>query len=128
MNFLKKYLQILTVAGSTVLLFLFLYWGVLSGNEKAQAQTVIQDAGQLVKAVDYFYNDQNRFPTAEEFLDRVAFGMYVNNFPPQQFTSATCPQTYVYKRISVTSYQLNFCLPANSNGYVKGWNRVEKSK
>jgi hypothetical protein len=127
-NFPKKYWQPLTVLVAAVILLWSLYLGISHGRSQAQAESVLQNAAQLKKALNYFYNDQNRFPTAEEFADKNVIEKYAQNFPPPEFTTAACAQSFVYKRPTPGSFVLNFCLPASTGGFNSGWNQVTESK
>ncbi len=124
----KQFYQYATVLLAAVLLLCASWWGYSSGRSAAEAKTVVADAGQIARALDLFYSDQDRFPTVAEFDDQNVMSHYIDRFPPQSFASKTCTSTYRYQRVSSRSYQLLFCLPAKSGNYQKGWNKIGKSK
>lgn len=110
----------------SIIILLLVFWvGVSSGIAKSQAQVTFEQAKQIKQAMDYFYNDNNRYPTDVEFADQNIMSSYFRNFPAQQFNSSVCPQSFVYKQLSADSYQLNFCLETAVSGFGKGWNGVE---
>ena len=122
--FLNKYKNILTVLLAAVILFLAIIKGLGAGQQAAEAQVEIQTAKNLASGFQYFYGDQNRFPSAVEFADSSVMAAYFNNFPPANFISANCNENFVYKNISDKNFQLDFCLPTAVGGYQAGWNVI----
>lgn len=117
---LKTILSSLVVA---VVLLLVLIGGANAGKTSARAETVAKIAKNLVAGLDDFYRDQDRFPSAAEFSDNNIMLNYFSVFPPQDFLSAKCPGgNFIYKRLDLRHYQLNFCLPKPALGYKAGWN------
>lgn len=124
----KTILQYLTVIILAVVLFFMFSSGISSGKSLAQSENIVRNTNELEKALDNFYKDQNRFPTAEEFADKNIMGQYLSIFPIQEFSSAVCSQTYLYKRLSAGSYQLNICVPKAALGFRAGWNQKTETK
>jgi len=114
----------------SLLLAVILLWGIFkginNGRNFSQADLVIKNAMELKKSVQFFYNDQNRYPTANEFADKNVMGSYMNNFPPQDFISSVCEKSFEYKRPDPQNFQLYFCLPIGTGSYQKGWNQLVK--
>jgi hypothetical protein len=110
---------ILVIAG-------LLVWTWSNGNQAAKSKAIIKDTKAMVQGFDYFHQDQNRYPTTGEFTDNNLMRMYISNFPPQAFTTSTCPETYDYYSAAPDSYVLRFCLPKGVSGYRAGWNLVKK--
>lgn len=123
----KLYLYFGGLVVAAVLLFA-LVSGASAGKSNAQDKTVLNGAQSVQKALGYFYNDQNRYPTAEEFQDKNIMLTYLTTFPLPNFVSASCPQSFIYKRITAQSYQLDFCLVRGLSGYIKGWNVLSGSQ
>ena len=112
-----------------VVLFFSIILGSSKGKALSQAETVVSNFKQLEKALEYFYNDQDRFPTAGEFTDPEIFGRYLEgSLSNLNITTKTCAQSFIYNRISFVSYKLQFCLPAEAAGYKSGWNQKIESK
>lgn len=111
-----------------------LLWCVLagwsSGKKTAQSEAVLANAAALKQSLDYFYLDQDRFPSALEFTDqdRKIMLSYLSYFPIAEFPAKNCPQSYVYKNTGTKSFQLKYCLPKAINGYQSGWNQVTGSR
>ena len=124
LDFANKYKNILTVLLAAVILFLAVAKGLGAGQQAAEAQAEIQTAKNLASGFEYFYGDQNRFPSAVEFADSSVMTTYFNNFPPPNFTSANCDENFVYKNIGDNNFQLDFCLPTALSGYQAGWNTI----
>ena len=101
--------------------------GWSKGEKTAQAEQIIANADIVVKGLDFFYNDQDRYPTAGEFAsDNMA--RYFSVFPMHNFASSQCPETFSYKRNSSTEYILGFCLPMAASGFQQGWNSFVQNR
>ncbi|HYV33435.1 MAG TPA: hypothetical protein VE973_01120 [Candidatus Limnocylindria bacterium] len=107
-----------------VILFLAIFLGISSGKTSAQSQTVVKAAQNLAQGLKYFYQDQSRYPTLLEFSDKNIMLSYFSSFPPQDFVSGNCPQSFIYKIIGVSITQLDYCLPKGSGQYAAGWNKI----
>lgn len=126
--FSQKTRQVLTVIAVAVILLLAAVWGAVLGKALAQSDTVVQTAKNLATGIEFFYNDQNRFPSAAEFQNNNLMLNYFSQFPPSNFVSSNCPESFSYKRLELNSYQLNFCLPRAFGGYRAGWNQLNIQK
>ena len=121
--------KVATVIGMAVILFIGLFWGWNTGKIRAQTQTVLANEQALEKALENFYNDQNRYPTAGEFSDPNILGVYVQgSYPVADIQTKVCSQSFLYRRISFTTYQLNYCLPNASGNFPAGWNKKTVTK
>lgn len=120
----KIFLSSLAVA---VILLLAIFWGLAKGKEDAESQAVLAAQANLVKGLQFFYQDQNRYPSALEFVDAPTMLNYFNSFPPPDFASKNCSQSFSYQRNALDSYSLSFCLPVSSGGFAAGWNAVSGS-
>jgi 4-amino-4-deoxy-L-arabinose transferase-like glycosyltransferase len=123
-NKLKIFLSSLAAA---VVLLLVVFWGANTGKQIAQAQFIAATSQNAAGALQYFYQDQNRYPTAEEFENQNLMLNYLSNFPLPNYVSAKCSQSFVYKRIDTNSFQLSFCLPVAEGNYQAGWNNLSGS-
>jgi type II secretory pathway pseudopilin PulG len=127
-NLLNKIWPLVTALIMVVFLLLSIVLTWNSGKNSAQSRLVLTNASGLQKALDYFYSDQDRFPTAQEFADRNIMINYANLFPPVNFVSKSCSQSFVYKRASKNNYSLSFCLPKKEGNLKQGWNQVTINK
>lgn len=126
--FSNKYFQVLTVTVLAVILFVTVLSGWNAGKSQAEADIIAYNAQQFQKAMNYFYNDQDRYPTADEFADTNVLGQYVHPLPLPSFASSVCAQTFNYKHPESSQYQLQFCLPRGSGNFGKGWNQISDQK
>jgi hypothetical protein len=101
-----------------------LFWGVSRGKSNAISEGVYKQVEQLVTGLDYFYQDQNRFPTVEELTAESIALTYFSSIPNDTALSKNCERSFFYTRLSFTGYQLNFCLASDSGEYKKGWNTL----
>jgi type II secretory pathway pseudopilin PulG len=95
-----------------------------AGVKAAQSSFVVANAEVLAAALKNFYNDQDRYPTTGEFLNKEMFGVYLNQFPPHGFSSQLCSQSYTYEQAGTRGYRFYICLPAASGVFRMGSNDV----
>lgn len=120
----KQIWLFLTVIGVAVILLWSILAGASKGKAVAQSQVVASNALALASGLKYFFLDQDRYPTALEFGDKNLMLNYFYLFPPADFTSKNCSQSFIYKRPSADNYSLSFCLSEQTNGYAAGWNTI----
>ena len=101
------------------------WWGINNGIASARSKRIVKDAIAIKAGFKEFYNDQNRYPTTGEFDNTNLIRPYVTNFPPQEFPTATCSQSFDYFNANPQVYELRFCLPKAVNGYMAGWNTLK---
>jgi hypothetical protein len=109
---------------AAVVLLLVISWGNSTGQKISQAKIVIQTSKSAAQALQFFYQDQNRYPTATEFDNQNLMLTYMSNFPLPNYPSFSCSQSFIYKRPNVNSFQLSFCLPIAEEGYKAGWDTI----
>lgn len=105
-----------------VVLFLVIFFGISAGQKQAQASAIYNTAQNVLLALKYFNQDQNRYPTATEFQDQNIMLSYLNVFPLPEYTNKTCSSNFQYKKNGTTDFQLAVCVPTNVNGLSAGWN------
>lgn len=98
--------------------------GLNAGKRRVQANLVEHNAQSLQQGLKYFYQDEDRYPSANEFQDKNLMLNYFNLYPPLDITSKNCEQSFLYKRLSSQNYQLLFCLPEGAAGFRSGWNEI----
>ena len=92
-----------------------------------QSQVAVVNVLALEQGLQFFKNDYDRFPKVSEFADNSTLAIYFSAFPPKEFNSKDCPLSYVYKRPSLTSFELSFCLAAKTGKFKEGWNKIVNS-
>lgn len=123
-HFSNKIKILLSSLIAAVVLLLAIFGGLGQGKKISQAQIIIQTAKNVIVALQYFYQDQNRYPSATEFENQNLMLVYFSNFPLPDYPSSNCSHSFDYKRPDAAEFQLSFCLPTAQPGYVAGWNTV----
>jgi hypothetical protein len=123
-HFSNKIKILLSSLIAAVILLLAIVWGINTGKKIAQAKIIIQTSKSAALALQYFYQDQNRYPTATEFENQSLMLTYFSNFPLPNYPSSACSESFVYKRAEPAAYSLSFCLPTVEGGYQAGWNSI----
>jgi len=96
-------------------------FGARAGYRRAQSTVVFKNTGELVKALDFFKQDNNRFPTATEFGDQNAFGRYLTTgFPLKQLAAGDCNKSYDYLLVNPATYSLTVCLSSSVSSSPAG--------
>ncbi|MEK7618344.1 MAG: hypothetical protein AAB410_04310 [Patescibacteria group bacterium] len=115
----------LVILSLSVFVFIFLAMsGWSSGKIMAQDAFVVSNLPGIKQGLQFAFNDLDRYPQVLEFQDQKLMQNYFKPFPFKEFNSNTCPQTYLYKRISLESYEFSFCLENSRQGYKAGWNKI----
>ncbi len=122
---LWKLVKIIGAVLAIAVLAGLLFWTALNGHRAAQSRQVLKDAKAITAALEYFYQDQNRYPAITEFEDQNVMRQYLSNFPPQQFASGVCEKSFQYQNSFRSDYELRVCLPKASQGYRAGWNVIK---
>jgi len=121
---LEKIIPPATVIFVAVIFFLLLLSAFSSGRKTAQSKTVIKNAESVSAALEFFYSDQQKYPSVLEFSNKDIMLNYLSAFPEQNFVSELCGANLDYKRPSAGNYELYFCLPKARGGFSAGWNRL----
>ena len=128
LNFLKINSGLLAVMVVTAVFLSSVFLGLQRGVEAAKAAMVYHTASVLRQGLDYFFSDQDRFPSVVEFNHPNILLTYFTHLPDNVSQAAICPKNFVYKRLTANSYELDFCLAQNVGNLGKGWNKVVVSK
>lgn len=117
-------------AGLCFVLFLVLlvviHLGASSGKKRSFSESMAAMSLEHVKALDFFFQDNARFPTADEFAGESFVNRYFNREPQPLTPVGECPGEVIYTRPSFNAYQLNFCLETQVGEYKEGWNQISK--
>lgn len=108
-----------------VILASLVWWGWGNGVRASQSKRVVKDAIAMTEGFKEFHKDQNRYPVTTEFDNPDVIRPYVTNFPPQEFATTTCPDTFDYYSANSQIYELRFCLSKAVSGYNIGWNTLK---
>lgn len=107
-----------------VVFLLVLVWGFGSGKSKAHSETSLNQAIQIQTALEYFFSDNDYYPSSFEFKDVKIMGSYFKKFPIIFIASNNCKENLLYNRVKLTQYELSFCLDAKTQGFEKSWNKI----
>ncbi len=124
----KRIVQFLTVLSVTVILLFTLIYANTKGQTKAKTQILFYNLQSIVKALDFFYNDQERYPTFSEFESNEIMGWYLSKYPVKDIVSDECLNSFRYVRLEPKKYDLYFCLAEDMEGYNVGWNKYSVLK
>ena len=94
-----------------------------SGRTQSKMKLVLKNVESISTALEYFYSDQDRFPSVLEFQNKNVMEIYLDSFPPTEVVFKNCQQSLEYKRPKINSYELYFCLPKKVDGFKAGWNK-----
>lgn len=121
----SRWSQNVFLATLCVVLLLASVWGWSNGVKAAKSKRIAKDAEAIASGFAEFYKDQNRYPSTGEFEDSNLLRSYITNFPPQEFWTPNCPQSFDYYNASSTTYELRFCISKAVMGYSVGVNTIK---
>jgi hypothetical protein len=111
-----------------IILTLCVWYGFRAGRDIARTRVTATNVASIQQGLEFFYHDQNRYPSLTEYEDSKLMDIYFNNFPPEHFMYETCTPSYQYSTFRQLSFALDFCLPRSMGALVKGKNTItEKS-
>ncbi len=101
-----------------------------SARAKSRDAKRLADVRQVMTALELFYNDNNRYPTATSGAPTTtdgspAFSTYLARYPtvpaPNDGSCTAAQNVYTYAQTgSGTGYTISFCLGAATGGYAAG--------
>ncbi len=126
------WLQFTAVGLVAVILIYSTYSGITSGITDGKSHTVLANAKTIAQGLKYFYDDQNRYPSREEFSDLNLMRSYITGYPPLAIAGGACLENaelggFDYYSLDFKTYELRFCLPGAIDNFKPGINSV-KSK
>jgi len=124
--FSSRLVQNIIVIVAVVALILAAVFAYRSGTNGGKTRAIIAAVPAIQKGLGYFYQDQNRYPTTQEFLDRNLMMNYFTPFPPSQITGGSCSQSFAYRSSDLNKYSVYFCLPSAGGSFKGGWNQIDK--
>lgn len=120
---LQNFIRVGVVGVVILVCALSVWWGVVGGKQKAQGALIAHNTDQVKQAINFFYRDQDRFPTVAEFSDRGGLGLYLSSQLPE-LSVAGCDKAVSYSILANKQPQLSVCLPRSSGGYKAGINTI----
>lgn len=105
--------------------FVLVFFGILNGKKQAKSALILNWVSEETLALEYFYSDNNRFPTADEFARPEVMENYYVKAPEEvNIQTEQCPEILRYTRPRPENYELYFCLPRAQEGYNLGLNQT----
>lgn len=105
-----------------ILFFVFLasFFGFRAGRDLAKSSATLELAHVTMRGLDYFFSDQDRYPSPLEFGESQSFGTYVSRVPLPSFISKQCPVTTTYDTFDERAFEFTYCLPRASGDQTAG--------
>jgi type II secretion system protein G len=98
-----------------------------SARAKSRDARRLADVRQIMTALELFFNDNNRYPTATENLQQLVSANYLGAVPAPLPGGTCTATTYPYTNPTSTSYTVTFCLEGPTGGFSAG-NRTASEK
>jgi hypothetical protein len=115
--------QLITGVAGFILLLASLGGGVSSGIARAKSLDTYRSVNTLNQALTYYFQDQNQYPTAEQFNNQQILTLnYLNVMPVPTDASGTCANQsqFAYSRPTQQTFSMQFCLSQGVNGLSGG--------
>lgn len=123
-NIPREKLQLIVLVAVVLLFVLVLLWGIFSGLALGKAQSTYRQVDNINTALQYYFKDQDRYPTADQFSNqKILVPYYMQAMPtPQNTGSGACSnyKDFIYSQKSPKTFSLQFCLNADAYGVSKG--------
>lgn len=99
-------------------------FGYVAGRDLARADLAIEQAQGLVEGLAYFYADQDRFPSLQEFAEPTSFGVYAQGVPVRTVASKACPDVLAYESLTLRTFSVTYCIPRGTDGLFQGVHEI----
>jgi hypothetical protein len=96
-------------------------------EERARDAKRVSDVRQMASALELYYNDFNGYPERLSDLSPNYFYQLPTAPTPADGPCSSTQNTYAYQRVSVTQYQLTFCLGQTAGGYGPGTHTLSEA-
>ncbi len=107
-------------------LLVVLFVAFFVGRDLARSNFAFKQVGQIISGLDYFYQDNDRFPSEVEFSEVNLMQKYYANLPYYSVVSKKCPSPIEYTSFDRLTFQIDFCIPRNYFGWMAGQHRVDQ--
>lgn len=115
-----QYIRATVILIIVFLVFLTSLFGFRAGRDLAKSTATLNTVHATLKGFDYFFDDQDRYPSSVEFEDPNTLGVYLSTIPVPEFPSKQCPITTAYDTFDERSFTLSYCLPRAIANEVAG--------
>lgn len=105
--------QLIILIAAFILFILAIIFGIMSGRWSAKANADYQNVMHLNAALNYYFSDQDRYPSADEFYNqKILVPQYLTSMPIVAGTGGVCAgyDQYFYSQSEPARFSLKFCL------------------
>lgn len=107
----------------TVVLILFVTacsYGFLAGRALARSELAVEQTRSIMRALNYFFSDQDRYPGQAEFVDPGVMRTYLSAVPVTEVRSKECPKPFAYETFDRKSFTFSFCVARGYGSWSAG--------
>lgn len=115
-----EYIRATVITLAVFLLIVVCAFGFVAGRGLARGDLARNQAEELVEGLGYFFADQDRFPSTQEFEDPAIFGVYASGIPVRVVASAACPEVIDYESLTLRTFSITYCIPRAVGGVPAG--------
>ncbi len=122
--------QLFILIAAFILFALAVLVGISSGRSNAKVQADYQSIIQINSALKYFYSDNDRYPSADQFMNqKILVPNYLAAMPVMQATGGACKDStgYFYAQTAPANFSIKFCLAKSTNGLTAGTHELSES-
>ncbi len=123
-NIPREKLQLIVLVAVVLLFILILIWGIFSGLALGKAKSTYRQVENINTALKYYFKDQDRYPTADQFNNqKILVPYYIQAMPtPESAGSGACSNVkdFIYSQKNPKTFTFQFCMNAGANGLSKG--------
>ena len=115
--------QLIVGVAGFILLLISVAWGGYSGVSRARSLDTLRSVNTLNQALTYYFQDQNQYPTAEQFSNQQILTLsYLSSMPVPTDASGQCSKLaqFDYSRPTSQTFSLQFCLTQGVDGLSQG--------
>ncbi len=119
----SKKLQSIYLTAAFILFVLAVVFGIFSGVAQGKDRATYENVETLNNALQYYFSDQDRYPTAAQFNDQlILLPLYMSAMPEPKNASGLCEdyKKFEYAQKNSKSFELKFCLRKGTKGLSKG--------
>lgn len=114
------YVRGAVIAIILLILFLTSFFGFRAGRDLAKSTLTLQQVQGVLQGLDYFYSDQDRYPSPTEYESKGVMAWYLSPIPVPGVVSKQCPTTITYDTFDERAFTLRYCLPRATAGQAAG--------
>lgn len=100
------------------------FFGFRAGRDLAKSSATLELTHTTMRGLDYFFNDQDRYPSPVEFGEAESFGVYMSQIPLPSFISKQCPVTTTYDTFDERAFEFTYCLPRGLGDQAAGVHKL----